>query len=135
MRKRCLWPVLLFGILCMMIFGACGKKESIYGTWVLVRVEYSDGTVLKGDTLDTYECYEIREDGVQYTCSSESLKALNGEGKLSFPLTMTEVGDKTYRFDISERLTFVTGTIVGKTLQISYSDDNGKKDTYIYEKE
>ena len=132
MRKRCLWLTLL---LCMMVFGACGKEETIYGTWILVRQELADGTVIKGDALDVYECYEIREDGVQYTCITESMKAIKEDGKISFPLTMTEVGDKTYRFDATEQLTLATGTIVGKTLQISFEDEDGKKDTLIFEKE
>lgn len=105
-------------ILSFCFLVSCGKEETIDGKWVLCQQKYADGTIVKGDDMKVYECYEVSGDKASYTCIAEPL----GERKLEFMVEKT--GDNEYCFKISDTLIFSTCKLEGNNL--SYTIGEGE---------
>ena len=126
-RKRMMkkYVFVIFSIISILLLVSCGKEETIDGKWVLVKEEFDDGTVIKGNDLSIYESYEINGANGVFTSITDQI------GTKSFDVIVEEVGENEYQFKISDRLVFSTGTLEGKQLVFELSDGT----LFYYEKE
>lgn len=124
MKKKLL---LITTMLCLCLLAACGKAETIDGKWELTKKKLADGTVLKGDDVESYECYEINGSTASYTCIAEPI------GETSFDLQVEQISDNEYSFKITDTLVFVTGKLKGKTLSYTFGEDEDAVE-FIFEK-
>ena len=114
-------------LLCLLAvtLAACSQKETIDGTWAMVRQEYDDGTVYEGDSLPVNEYYIIDGEKAKYICRVPGV-----EKDVSFSLNVAEVSKGEYEFKVDDRLTFQTGKIEGKQLKF----DMGDGQVFFFEK-
>lgn len=123
--KKKLLSMILMTALCLL--AACGTTETIDGTWELKQQRFADGTVLKGDDVGAYECYEISGDKASYTCKGEGI----GERNMEFQVE--PLGENEYNIKMTDTLVFVTGKLDGKTF--SYTIGEGEDAVeFIFEK-
>lgn len=106
-------------ILCFQLFTGCGQnEETINGKWVLSQLTYTDGTVIKAEDVNTYECYEVNGDKAYYTCIAE------GIGKTEFELQVEQNSDNEYSFKLNDRIVFCTPKLDGDIFSYSLGDKN-----------
>ena len=122
-RKKFALAVLAAASILMCV--SCGNEETIDGKWVLAKKEFTDGTVIEGDDLSTYESYEIDGENGVFTSVTDVL------GTKSFDVTVDEIGENEYQFKISDKLDFSTGILDGKQLVFHYDDGT----VFYYDKE
>lgn len=114
-------------ILSLCLLAACGKAETIDGKWELTKQRLADGTVMKADDVEVYECYEINGDTAAYTCIAESI------GEKNFELQVEQISDNEYCFKITDTLVFATGKLEGKTLSYTLGEGEDAVE-FVFEK-
>lgn len=121
------YTFLLFTMFCFVILVSCGKEETIDGKWILSQQRYADGTVVKGDDLSVYECYDVSGDTASYTCIAEPL------GEKKFDLQVEQISDHEYNFKITDTLVFTTGKLEGD--KMTYTLGEGEEAVvFVFEK-
>lgn len=111
-------------MMCVFVFVACGKTETLDGKWVLVKKETSDGKTYKVKGDDASEIYEINGDTAKFYYTGAAM------GDKTIDLQVEQTGDGQYRFKMTDTLDFSTGVIDGKYLKCTIGDM-----TFIYKKE